>query len=227
MIVSVQVYKKGQYPILAREQRTEDKRGGDVRKLVHGSLGAVEDVGTEHTGKGSLTVRRETCENKDEYSERVNTTIGVRTVSLDTLLLGSSHVTPPTNLQENGPVSTVKHHLPSRPSFIINPLPPRAPRRITLRFRHPRISLSMSSTVSRCSWQRFSGSFGSGRELWKSGAKTHVVLGCRWSGERVTGQMEQELHLRPGMPEWAGAVGLMVADVDVVWEKREDGCQSE
>lgn len=94
---------------------------------MHGSLGAVEDVGTEHTGKGSLTVRRETCENKDEYSARINTRIGERTVSLDTLLLGSSHVTPPTNLQENGPVSTVKHHLPSRPSFVINPLPPRAP----------------------------------------------------------------------------------------------------
>lgn len=64
MIVSVQVYKKRQHPILARERRTENKRGGDVRKLVHGSLGAVEDVGTEHTGKGSLTVRRETCEKR-------------------------------------------------------------------------------------------------------------------------------------------------------------------
>lgn len=37
---------------------------------MHGSLGAVEDVGTEHTGKGSLTVRRETCENKDEYADK-------------------------------------------------------------------------------------------------------------------------------------------------------------
>lgn len=157
---------------------------------MHGSLGAVEDVGTEHTGKGSLTVRRETCENKDEYAATGNKTIGERTISLDTLLLGSSHVTPPTDLQENGPVSTVKHHLPSRPSFVINSHAAKSPVASLCGSRHPRISLCMSSTVSRCSWRRFSGSLGRGRQLWKSLAKTHVGLGCRWSGERVTGHME-------------------------------------
>lgn len=56
----------------------EHEGGSDVRKLLHGSSGTVEDVGTEHTGKGTLAVRGET-------------------IGLDTPLLGSSHVTPPTN----------------------------------------------------------------------------------------------------------------------------------
>ena len=90
---------------------TETKGHEEVRSLCHQALVAVEDPVRDHSAHGRLAVGRDNCEfergqSAGAQAERGGTyrSEGGRglTVGVDSLLLGSSHLTKPTDQHVSG-----------------------------------------------------------------------------------------------------------------------------